>query len=56
MAAPEIAAAREHALAVTRNYISQPRLSEWEWEGRASVRAGGGTAHVVVIQLMHELI
>jgi len=28
MATLEVAAAREHALAVTRDYISQPRLSE----------------------------
>ena len=25
----KIAASREHALAMTRDYISQPRLSEW---------------------------
>ena len=31
MANLKVAAAREHALAVTRNYITQPRLSEWAW-------------------------
>ena len=42
MAAPTVAAAREHALAVTRNYISQPRLSEWVLDRYGSLWGGGG--------------
>ena len=30
MASPEMMGSREHALAITRNYITQPRLSELE--------------------------
>ena len=34
MASPRVAASREHALAVTRDYISQPRLSEFRCDDR----------------------
>lgn len=31
MATPEVIASREHALAVTRDYIKQPRLSKFAY-------------------------
>ena len=33
MATPEVITSREHALAVTRDYIKQPRLSKFAYKG-----------------------
>ena len=43
MANPQVAASREHALAVTRDYISQPHLSEWRARAREGYRSWAAT-------------